>query len=1688
MADKDPPSPPYLADDELPHNIRRPRTTPTIPTAGSSTDNLIRRQTIENRDGLALPFLTSPSDIIKAKMKPPENLVQPKPVIHHPQNFTPSSYHSNTAHPTFNHPTLHQPTPNVPVVVPTTTEPPITSAPNVDQPVLHPPPQPHPPHLFSHPVYTPHPSMPDFSHAPYAPHQQFPYMPYPYPYPHYPTPAPHPMAPQHAPQPDHFSSSDDHQRQSQIDYALDEQRIRKLTDDDRRTTISIISNLPKMIRPDDLLLADGSNFRKWARRVRELASQVLSDEDFFTKASLNTQDEKIGRAILLRSVHPSLEDSLSLIASCFDIFNNIKTRFWAICRAAQIATFIRLIRVTPDSFSTTSAYAAEMRDIVADLKALNIQLTEDHILGLLLQLNLPAGEVKKELAQRVEHIMYNDPSHTTPSFDSLVTLLGVVRQQIHYSHLPDPLPSPAPVPVPPHMTFQAAAPDQPVDRFNPPEEEQQDPPSDVSANALRTTNCHICRQPGHYANECPSRKKPPNQRPTQPYSRYPNSAFPSQYHSYCPIVVAPNFSPYGQTPQFPQFQFPANSTYNRQPPLPQQPSQQHTLPTSNPPPSNTKYDSYKPVYPRQRPPSMAARNVDVGDIDDELAELQMNGGPSADAVGLNADVITDTGASNHLTGDRLALSDFCSFKKPIPLKVATDGCRDCVTGMGTLTFPGKNGMTVSVKGVMYCEQARNTLISPSALRRAKLTISYVSSSDSFVFKSPDGETLLESSLDRSCRSWTLPQPLSSNFSSSPTLSQTNLLPVPNVISSSPPNSPVPPFSTSPSAMPISMPPVSDNTTPIFSFPVDKPPFDWQVSDLSKNERQLLFWHRLFGHCGLRRIRKMIKLKLGIGLPDKIPEGEIKCPVCMIAKGTRSNKLMPTFRPVAPLDIIAADLMGPFEIPTFGNGKYVLAIRDIATSYSEVKILRTKSEACKLLINQILRFETSTGRKVRCLRSDNGGEFESKVLADFLKEKGIKAERSLPYHHYQNGAIERYNRTVSDMSRAALTDSTLPRNFWGFAFLWANYTLNRLPNKVSGNKTPFEALLGYTPVVDNLRVFGSRAFVLTPPEKRQRLDDRATAAHVVGYVDGSKGWMLWIPSTNSIVNSAWVQFPDDPLKLTTGAKVPNPVLDPSLTTNHSLDPRLSPVKALRFVMAVEPQLGNFDDEQIVKGQESIQEMLASQSKSPTQATPKTYKDILKHPDKAAWLTAIQEELQNLFRHQIWTIELVPDGKRIMGARWVFVEKKSSDGKLIKLKARYVAKGYAQIAGVEFQDTFAPTATFVSLRLLLTVAAKCNWPVYSFDFVAAYLHSPIDEEIWVRPPEGLDVPKGHACKLMKALYGTKQAARCWWKHLQGKLGELGYKPSQYDNSLYILQHPDQKGAIWIHVDDGVVSGSNDAILRKLESELKDCLEIKWTQGVETIVGVEVTRTTNGFLLRQKKLVDKILQDHWDQISIARTPLPSGYNGVTSTDADGDKTTSTDYLSIVGSMSYLAVGTRPDIAYAVNYLARFSACPSPDHWKALRHVVNYIANTRERYLNLHPVDMESPLKCYSDAGWGGEFQRSSYGIFLTFYGVPILWIARRLHTVAASTCHAEYMALGMATRQLLWVRELIKDILGYEFTGQLICDNEAAIKVALFEKKATLIWTPTDRQLADILTKALTPDKHGLLASKVQGEQLP
>jgi hypothetical protein len=154
-----------------------------------------------------------------------------------------------------------------------------------------------------------------------------------------------------------------------------------------------------------------------------------------------------------------------------------------------------------------------------------------------------------------------------------------------------------------------------------------------------------------------------------------------------------------------------------------------------------------------------------------------------------------------------------------------------------------------------------------------------------------------------------------------------------------------------------------------------------------------------------------------------------------------------------------------------------------------------------------------------------------------------------------------------------------------------------------------------------------------------------------------------------------------------------------------------------------------------------------------------------------LKAIAVELNNLEEMRVWALGQLPPGKKELNGRWVFAMK-PDEGAGVPYKACFVAKGFTQVAGVDFNATFAPTATSVSLQLLLTIAATNKWPVHSFDFVSAYLNSSIDEEIWIKPPEGMLVPEGHALRLKKALYGTLQAARCWWLHLKETLAKFDY----------------------------------------------------------------------------------------------------------------------------------------------------------------------------------------------------------------------------------------------------------------------------------------------------------------------------
>jgi hypothetical protein len=368
------------------------------------------------------------------------------------------------------------------------------------------------------------------------------------------------------------------------------------------------------------------------------------------------------------------------------------------------------------------------------------------------------------------------------------------------------------------------------------------------------------------------------------------------------------------------------------------------------------------------------------------------------------DAIWDSGALDNVTGNRYALHDFKILANPIPVKVATDGPSNFITGTGTLKFVGTNKITIAVRNVYYCENARSTLLSIASFKKSDAHFQVGNNFDTIDLVSSSGKLLLRSTFDQKTNTWPVVR----------TLWAPDLLP-----------------SITLSCNDLSHDVIEMNT--LFKSPnnVDSSQFTWNPSNLTANEKVLLFWHCLFGHASLRQIRRLVKLKLGYGLPDEMPAGSIKCPVCAICKATRTSSLGATNRALEVLSVVVVDLMGSFDPPTMTGGKYALTIQGTHTTYSEVKVLKQKSEAAKFLVETITRWENQTGKNLKVLRSNNGGKFESKALADWVGKKGILAERSLPYHHFQNGAAERYNRTVADMGRSLLYNSSLGREFWGY---------------------------------------------------------------------------------------------------------------------------------------------------------------------------------------------------------------------------------------------------------------------------------------------------------------------------------------------------------------------------------------------------------------------------------------------------------------------------------------------------------------------------------------------------------------------------------------------------------------------------------------------------------------------------------
>ncbi|GIL67494.1 hypothetical protein Vafri_20882 [Volvox africanus] len=495
-------------------------------------------------------------------------------------------------------------------------------------------------------------------------------------------------------------------------------------------------------------------------------------------------------------------------------------------------------------------------------------------------------------------------------------------------------------------------------------------------------------------------------------------------------------------------------------------------------------------------------------------------------------------------------------------------------------------------------------------------------------------------------------------------------------------------------------------------------------------------------------------------------------------------------------------------------------------------------------------------------------------------------------------------------------------------------------------------------------------------------------------------------------------------------------------------------------------------------------------------PATYQEATNGPNAEEWRRAMDEEITAQLTNGTWELAKPPPGARILPCRWVYKIKRAEDGGIERFKARLVAKGYEQRAGIDYGEVFAPTSRFASLRTLLAVAAAKGMQIHQLDVSTAFLNGELEEELWMEQPPGYEsADPEQACRLLRSIYGLKQAPHCWYVKLVTELDKLGFKPSKSDPALFIKKDEKEIVYLLIHVDDFLTTSSDEELIKKVKAAIGEVFKIRDLGEAKVFLEMEISRGVNGEVkLSQQRYIEALLQRH--QLVDAKprtTPLPPGSRVLPAEDGDTELADSTKYRALIGELNYLATSTRPDIAQAMSVLARFMEKPSKAHMGLALGVLRYLAGTKDIGL-CFGGGRELTMAGYSDSDWAGDpaTRRSTTGYVFTLGGAAISWNSQLQRTVAASSVEAEYQATSAAVREALWLRKLAGELgLGSDAI-EFRTDSQGAMSLGnnpitsarskhidvqhhlvrerVSRREVALSYCSTEDMVADVLTKAL------------------
>ncbi|GJV86807.1 retrovirus-related pol polyprotein from transposon TNT 1-94 [Tanacetum coccineum] len=278
---------------------------------------------------------------------------------------------------------------------------------------------------------------------------------------------------------------------------------------------------------------------------------------------------------------------------------------------------------------------------------------------------------------------------------------------------------------------------------------------------------------------------------------------------------------------------------------------------------------------------------------------------------------------------------------------------------------------------------------------------------------------------------------------------------------------------------------------------------------------------------------------------------------------------------------------------------------------------------------------------------------------------------------------------------------------------------------------------------------------------------------------------------------------------------------------------------------------------------------------------------------SWVEAMQEELLQFKLQDVWVLCDLPDGKRVIGTKWVFRNKRDERGTIIKNKARLVAQGYRQEEGVDYDEVFAPVARIEAIRLFLAFASFMGFTVYQMDVKSAFLYGNITEEVYVKQPPGFEDPShpNKVYRVVKALYGLHQAPRAWYERLSTFLLKHGYRRGAIDKTLFIKKDRRDIMLVQVYVDDIIFGSTKSSMVKDFEDLMQKEFKMSSMGELTFFLGLQVKQTTAGIFLSQDKYVKDIL-NKFDFRTIKSDLLPIEAHKSLGKDGEGFKSLQSDY----------------------------------------------------------------------------------------------------------------------------------------------------------------------------------------------------